>query len=151
MVREPRREIRLRTSAAKPSSGRWPTPCAAGWMPPSTSTSCSGLSSLSTSPIPSRSTAGGSRKSRTPTPKSGRVPRAEHLLGAARGALAAPQSAGQAPTWPTRGRCHGRHRTRQSGLEGRAAQGLRPPGTGQNAVGRLVNAMNTNYRRWYEN
>ena len=30
-------------SATKPSSGRWPTPCAAAWTPPSTSTSCLGL------------------------------------------------------------------------------------------------------------
>ena len=31
------------TSATKPSSGRWPTRCAAAWTPPSTSTSCLGL------------------------------------------------------------------------------------------------------------
>ncbi len=58
----------------------------------------------------------------------GRVPRPQHLLGAARGALAAPQGPGAAAHHrPARGRRHGRHRARQPRAQGRAAQGLRPP------------------------
>jgi hypothetical protein len=51
-------------------------------------------------------------------------------------ALAAPESAG-APEHhrPARRRRHGRHRARQPGAQGRAAQGLRPPRARQAAPG----------------
>ncbi len=61
----------LPTSATKPNSGRWPTPCAALWTPPSTSTSAWASYFSSTSPTPSRSVTPSSSpsKRRGPIPK----------------------------------------------------------------------------------
>ncbi len=66
----------------------------------------------------------------------GRVPRREHLLGAAGGALVAPArpSAKQPTIGTARRRRDGRHRARQPVAQGRAAQGLRPPGARQAAA-----------------
>ena len=52
--------------ATKPSCGRWPTPCAARWTPPSTSTSCS-AASTSTSSRSSRARRARRAASSTPT------------------------------------------------------------------------------------
>ena len=47
----------------KPNCGAWPTPCAAAWMPPNTSTSSSASSSSNTSPTLSRKCAPASKMS----------------------------------------------------------------------------------------
>ena len=60
---------------------------------------------------------------------------AQHLLGAARGALGAPEGPGQAADHrQDRRRRDGRHRARQPLAQGRAAQGLRPPRARQAAA-----------------
>ena len=64
-----------------------------------------------------------------------RVSGREHLLGAAGSALERSQGPGPAACRrPARGRRDDRHRARQSGAQGRAAQGLRPPGARQAAT-----------------
>ena len=72
-----------------------------------------------------------------------RIPRRERLLGADGGPLAS--SAGRTPSSPTIGkidrRRHGRHRARQSLAQGRAAQGLRPPGLDKQRLGELIDLI----------
>ena len=66
----------------------------------------------------------------------GRIPRPEHLLGAARGALAgAARSSAPANHRDGRRRRHDRHRAGQPGAQRRAAQGLRPARAGQDSPG----------------
>ena len=78
----------------------------------------------------------------------GRVPGAEHLLGAAGGALAASEGAGQAGHHRSaHRRRHGRHRARQPLAQGRAAQGVRPPGARQ-AAARPAHRPGQQYPGW---
>ena len=63
-----------------------------------------------------------------------RVRRGEHLLGSSGSSLDEPEGTGAtADNRPDRGSSHDRDRARQSGAEGRAAQGLRPARPGQAA------------------
>ena len=71
-----------------------------------------------------------------------RVPRREHLLGAAGGALVAPPGQRQAADdRQAHRRRDGRDRARQPVAQGRAAQGLRPPGLDKQRLGELIDLI----------
>jgi hypothetical protein len=88
------------------------------------------------------------RSRRAPTPKTRRVPRREHLLGAEGGALVPPQGKRQAADDRQAGRRRdGGDRARQPVAEGRAAQGLRPPGLDKQRLGSSSTWSATSPRR----
>ena len=66
-------------------------------------------------------------------------PRAEHLLGAVRSALGAPEGAGQAAhRRPACRRRHGRHRARQPGAQGCAAKDYARSALDKQRLGQLI-------------
>ena len=78
----------------------------------------------------------------------GRIPRRQRVLGAEGRALVAPEGQRQAPRHRhTHRRRHARHREEQRVAQGRAAQGLRPPGAQQGDAGR-ADRPDLRHRAW---